>query len=138
MFADGKEIVTSTTLTFYQQFFEITAFCIPSKTRLIAVTNVLDQSQGAYLFGSLREKLVTNQEWRCVKKTSDGNWHQVKYDDGKWPQAHVDPAPAVMPNISQNARSITSSPAPSKKYYCRGWIGERPSIHELLTSEYTF
>ena len=138
MFADGKEIATSTILTYYQLYFQITAFCLPSKTRLIAVTNVLDQSQGAYLFGSLREKLVTNQEWRCVKKTSDGNWHQVKYDDGKWPQAHVDPAPAAMPNISQNALSITSSPAPSKKYYCRGWIGKRPSIHELLTSEYTF
>ena len=134
VFADGKEIATSTALSFYQQIFEIRAFCIPSKTRLIAVTNVLDQHQGAYLFGSLREKLVTNQEWRCVKNTSDGNWYQVKYDDGKWPQAHVDPAPAAMPNISQNARSITSSPAPSKKYYCRAWIGKRPSMHELFTS----
>ncbi len=135
MYADGKEITTGAIIAYYLSI-EIRAFCIPSTTRLIAVTNVLDQHPGAYLFGSVREKLVTNQEWRCVERTSDQDWYQVKYDDRKWPQAYVNPAPSMMPNISLNAltiSAISTSSLPSSKYHCRAWIGGRPTIHEPLT-----
>ena len=96
---------------------------------------MLDQFPGAFLFGSIRGKLVTNKEWNCVEKTSDGDWYQVKYDDRKWPQAYANPAPAVMANISQNALSISGSSVASKKYHCRVWIGARPTLHELFTRE---
>ncbi len=80
---------------------------------------------------------MTNQEWRCIERTSDQDWFQVKYDDRKWPQAYVNPAPAVMPNISVNARSISGSSVRSSKYHCRAWIGGRPNIHEPLTRKLT-
>ena len=137
VYADGKEIPTGATLDIYLRVYHITAFCIPSQTRLLAVTNVLDQHNGAYLIGSLGEKLVTNNEWRCVESTNDDDWFEVMYDDRKWPPAHTNPAPTAFPNISQNALSISASPNPSKKYYCRAWIGGKPSISELLTREYT-
>lgn len=133
MYADGKQIPTSAVIGKYAVTFDIVVFCIPANTRLIAATNVLT-AFGATLFGSIGDRLVTNQEWRCVEIAKEKDWYQVYYDDSKWPQAYdFDPPASAIPNISQNARTISASRTGSNNYHCRAWIGGRPSIQELLT-----
>ncbi|XP_028405985.1 uncharacterized protein LOC114528525 [Dendronephthya gigantea] len=97
--------------------------------------------QGAYLLASIGNKLVTNKEWRCVETMNEEDWYKVKYIDKNWPQAHEKSRGSVVPsllhkdiyNISRNAMPISASQGSSPKYYCRAWIGHRPSVEEILT-----
>ena len=137
VYADGEEITSGFYIT--KSLPQITkTFCIPSTARSIAVTNVLDYYEGVYLHGSIGEKLVTNNRWRCVERTNHPNWYKVEYYDRHWPRARTLQAPNILPNISANALLInaaTDTFYASKKYYCRVWIGSEPSIDQLFTSE---
>ena len=113
----------------------ITAFCIPSAARLIAVTNTVP-SFGVALIGSIEGKLVTNEEWKCVKVISDMDWYQVSYNDTKWPQALAFPRNDFIPNVSMSALQILPNSLSMHKfnYYCRAWIVDRKSnIQQQLT-----
>ena len=142
VYADGTEITARYVIATISLYFEVAAFCVPEKTRLIAVTNEL-QLPEAYVLGSIRNKLVTNKrKWRCVESTMDEeDWFKVKYDDRNWPQAYekslatVNPT-LLYPNISRNATPISGPQMRSPKYYCRAWIGDRPTVEEILTRTY--
>ena len=137
VYADGQEITTSKVVAPYSSLVNITAFCLPSKTHLIAVTNALF-SFGPTLIGFIEGKLMTNEEWRCVKATSDAEWYQVNYNDTKWPPALAFERTDVIPNIPQSALEILPNATRMlhNNYFCRVWIvASNSAVQEHLTSK---
>ena len=116
VFADGIE------LNSFMITFVIFGFCIPHRTKLIAVNNRQVLFQNVSFVGSIGERLVTNEDWKCVDNIQGaGEWYRPGFDDTTWSKAHAKKFEAFsLPNdFSKNAREISSVATTSNSYYCR-------------------
>ena len=124
VFADGKEA------TAYVIDRLVYGFCIPHDATIIAVMNVFSLFPQVSFFGSVRERLLTNDEWKCVDSERNADWYQPWFNDTDWPNAYSKKPLAESAFISKNAQAI-SSVSQSNNYFCRGRMKKEPSSRKM-------